>query len=151
MREIFLRNVNVEHHVVKLLNGKGVDENSIFSIQQVESEHTLNVVAIKLIKPDGRQIKLNVDSMAVITKSGNVVRKNIVIPGLEIGDILDYYVYLEIRVLFPQQFSRIYDPVYILPQGKYPVLDYNLSFTLGPSAFMNVSAYEIPDLSSRSV
>lgn len=141
----FLRNVNAEHTVIKIQDEKGITENLIFLFEEIKNEQVINLSALRIIKTNGNQQIIDIDQQAVTIQSGKVIKKRLVIPNLEVGDIIDYYTYLEFRVLFPQQYSRTYDPVYIIPQSTYPILEYNLNFSLGPSAFMNVSAYQLPD------
>ena len=141
----FLRNVSAEHTVIKILDEKGLLDNLIFLFEEVKNDHVINLSAIRIIKPNGEEKIIDIDKQGVTIQSGKVIKKRLVIPNLEIGDIIDYYTYLEFRVLFPQQYSRTYDPVYIVPQTNYPIVDYSLAFSLGPSAFINVSAYDIPN------
>ncbi|MEZ5009636.1 MAG: hypothetical protein R2753_15930 [Chitinophagales bacterium] len=141
----FLRNVSAEHTVIKILDEKGLLENLIFLFEEVKNDHVINLSAIRIIKPNGEEKIIDIDKQGVTIQSGKVIKKRLVIPNLEIGDIIDYYTYLEFRVLFPQQYSRTYDPVYIVPQTNYPIVDYSLAFSLGPSAFINVSAYDMPN------
>lgn len=140
----FLRSVHVEHNVIKILSKNGLEDHQIFRYDAIQTDQSVNYNALKIIKPDGRQIIIDVDSIAIIKNDGKVQHKQLVIPNLEVGDIIDYYTYLEFRVLFPQQYSRAFDPVYVLPQSNIPVVDYSLVFTLGPSAFMNVAESNIP-------
>ncbi len=146
----FLRNVNAEHTVIKILNKQGLEENLIFLFEQFDSDHAISLSGLKIIKPNGVEQVIDIDKWAVFIKSGKFTKKRLVIPNLEVGDIIDYYSYLEFRVLFLEQYSRTYNPIYIIPQNSYPVLEYNLVFSLGPSAFINVSNHKLPTFEKTS-
>jgi len=145
-----LRTINLEHHVIKLLNLNGVEDNSVFRYEHIASDYAFDVTAVRVISPNGEIRFIDVRSMTS-GKNQGLELKNFVIPGLQVGDILDFYYYIESRVIFPQQYSRIFDPVYLMPQEDYPILDYHLNFTLGPSAFMNSSSNQLPAFTEESV
>jgi hypothetical protein len=140
----YLRTVNFEHKVMLIQSRQGVLDNSVYSYEYIDNDLAFNVTAVRIIKPDGSVFPVDLDSIAVTTSYENIAYREFVIPGLEVGDILDYYYYIEFRVVFPQQYSRIFDPVYWLPQDRYPVMDYELEFVLGPSAFINASSHALP-------
>ena len=141
----YLRTTTLEHKVVKILNKEGLEKYSIFSYEHINSDFAFDVTAVKVIKPTGQEYVISLDSITVIKSYDKVEYRNFVIPGLEVGDILDFYYYLEFRVLFPQQYTRVFDAVYQLPQGEDPIMNYHLEFIMGPSAFLNVSTGNLPE------
>ncbi|MCP4124522.1 MAG: DUF3857 domain-containing protein [Bacteroidetes bacterium] len=146
-----LRTINLEHHVIKILNRKGVEENSIFTHEHIDNEYAFDVAAIRVISENGKVRILDMDSVSSGISGQSLQQQKIVIPGLQPGDILDLYYYIELRVLFPQQYSRIFDAVYLLPRTVYPILDYQLNFTLGPSCFINATSNAFPEFTEERI
>lgn len=108
-----------------------------------------NSIGIKVVKPNGKEIILDVDKEAVSLDA----EKKIAIPNLEIGDIVDYYLHSE------EPFKSIievgFDPVETTLGDVYPIMDYKLTFQTENDFFVNFNTYngapqlkEIPTKSS---
>jgi len=83
-------------------------------------------VNIRLVKANGKTQKIDIDESAVNIKDENNSKKTkIAIPGLAVGDILDYYVvkYFEINPYFGNSLPT--EATYILAD-EYPVVNYGI-------------------------
>ena len=82
---------------VKLQDQAAVTEFSEFSFRErfqskrglYRNKEATNTVGVKVIKPDGSEKEINIDQEAIKVDD----KKKIAIPNIEIGDIIDYYVY----------------------------------------------------------
>lgn len=100
------------------------------------AKHTFGA---KIIKPDGREIIIDVPALAVAETSGKKdkdAKYKVAIPGLEVGDVLDYFLYDEYD----------YDEVSI-PSMKisflksYPTRDFELDLTADTRLAVEYGSY----------
>ena len=104
-----------------------------------------NVLGIKIIKPNGTEIEIDIDKNTVKVDDEN----KIAIPNLEIGDILDYYIY---RVEpFKSRYAFGFDPVESTLAEEYPIMDFKLFFETENDFFINFNSFNgAPDLQEIS-
>lgn len=109
-----------------------LDEYSQLSYNKIESKRrgivgkniAYTFLAIRLIKPDGSIQKVNVDAESVTVKeTEDASKKKIAIPGLAIGDIIDYYVtsYDKSEAVGNNEIM-----MFVL-SDEYPVVNYNIN------------------------
>ncbi len=87
--------------------------------------------AIKIIKPDGTEIEVNVDKEAVKSKSDYKVA----ISNLEVGDIIDYYYYL--YEPFTSKYEYTFAAVEQTLSEEYPIMDFKLYLESENDFFIN--------------
>ncbi len=93
------------------------------------------VFGIKVIKPDGKEIIIDVDKETVKIDK----KRKIAIPSLTIGDIIDIYQY------YTESFMSIadygFEPVERTLGSNYPILKYKLTFQTENDFFVNFNTY----------
>jgi len=93
------------------------------------------VIGIKVLKPDGKEIIINVDKEAVTVDKN----KKIAVPNLEIGDIIDIYDYS--TESFHSFFEYGFDEVERTLGGNHPIMNYKLTFQTENDFFVNFNTY----------
>lgn len=84
-------------------------------------------IGAKVIKPDGLETIIN-SSEEVLTKNENKNKEaKLAIPGLQVGDILDYYIKRDMTV--EGETSRL-GPFTFFINGEYPILYYSIRLQL---------------------
>ncbi len=132
------------HQRVKLLDKAAVEGFSEFEYNKDQKigygfynyfkENT--TLGIKIIKANGEEVILDIDAETIKQDEGN----KIAIPGLEVGDIIDMYVY-EDDYLRSFTGSHIYDPVEKTLSSRYPILYSKLSVEVENDYFLNMESY----------
>ncbi len=132
------------HQRVKLLDRAAVDYFSDFSYTEDNQvafmfrkfHQQKTTMGIKIIKPDGREIIIDVDEEKV--KQDNVYK--VAVPGLEVGDIIDVFVYEDVLL---RSFSgtHYYEPVEKLLSSNYPTLHRKISVEVERDYFLNMESY----------
>ncbi len=81
------------------------------------------VMGVKVIKPDGTETVIDTDDYVEVKegKKGKQLRQKLAVPGLEVGDIIDVFVYLNTDI-----YNDHPDPVVFILREDYPVLNYDL-------------------------
>lgn len=99
---------------------------SFFLTKLVSTNNTF--IGAKIIKPNGNETIVNT-SEEVLTKNESKDQKGkLAIPGLEVGDILDYYVStVDVDEKIENSSYKNNDDVFLLAD-EYPVLYYSLDF-----------------------
>lgn len=126
---------------IKLQDAAAVKEFSEFSFKEKFQSskgwggQSVTTVGIKIVKPDGKEVEIDIDKDAKTVDS----EKKIAIAGLEAGDIIDYYAYSFEK--FSSQLAFGFDPVETTLGDVYPVIDYKLSFRTENDFFLNFSSY----------
>ena len=81
------------------------------------------VLGVKVIKPDGTEREVDTDDYIEVRdgKDGKDMRQKLAVPGLEVGDMIDMFVYVshDLHNAHP-------DPVAFVLREDYPVMDYTL-------------------------
>lgn len=131
---------------IKLLDKSSVEEFSEFSFVEafrVErgfySKGGRVFAGFKIIKPDGTEEEISMDNAVELKGDSNEKLKKIAIPGLEIGDIIDYYYY--IYEPFKALEEYIFEPVVSTLNATYPVVKQKLSFEVEKSFFVSFNSY----------
>lgn len=135
--------------MVKVLDSKAVEDFTEFEFGQKERLNAEfftfggsdNAFGARIHKPDGQTIDVDL-SQAVEIKEGkknrekDVVSRKIAIPGLEPGDILEYFDYTE-------EWMRHYDlpALDFVPVDKYPVMAYMLEGEFAPKLTVEYRSY----------
>ncbi|MBC2844897.1 hypothetical protein [Winogradskyella flava] len=129
---------------IKLLDKAAVEEFSEFKFQKrfrstkgriTWREKGNNFVGIKIVKPDGKEIEIDVEEESVEVDGEN----KIAISNLEIGDIIDFYFYrLE---PFKSTYAFGFDPVETTLNEEYPIIDYKLFIETENDFFINFNTY----------
>jgi len=100
-------------------------------------------VGVKIIKPSGKEIIVDLKDAVTMEKEVNSYRKvkykKLAIPSLEPGDILDYYICLENSIGLIYLFYAFPDVLFSL-QDEYPVLNQTLEFKLKRRCFLNIQS-----------
>lgn len=137
-------NPSYKHYRIKLLDQAAIENYSSLSFDEdqkisfffsnLSKEKT--TVGIKVVKPDGSENIVDVDEEAISQDS----QKKIAIPGLEIGDILDFFVYEDD---YQRSFSgtHIYDPVETVLSQNDPILFSRLAIEVENDYFLNMESY----------
>lgn len=124
---------------VKLQDQAAVTEFSEFTFSDKSNPRygteVKTVIGIKVLKPDGKEIIIDVDKEAV--KVDRV--KKIAVPNLEIGDIIDIYDYS--TESFHSFFEYGFDEVERTLGGNHPIMNYKLTFQTENDFFVNFNTY----------
>ncbi len=155
---IIYKNVNYDYHKfgknvtyknsvrkrIKLLDKVAVEEFSEFSFEKrfvstkgriTYSKAAENIVGVKIIKADGKEIEIDVNEIAVVVDG----ETKIAIPNLEVGDIIDYYFY-QIEP-FKSKTEVGFDPVETTLSEEYPIIDFRLFFETENDFFINFNSF----------
>ena len=106
-----------------------------------------NFIGIKIVKPDGKEIEIDVEKEAKeIDKE-----KKIAIANLEVGDIIDFYFH-SIEP-FKSAYEFGFDPVETPFGDIYPTMEFKLSFHTENDFFVNFNTYngapELKEISNK--
>ncbi|RNC66792.1 DUF3857 domain-containing protein [Proteiniphilum sp. X52] len=133
-RELYY--TNIDRRMVKINGLSALTEFSELSFREetkmsghMRSNRLRTIVGARVIKPDGSTIEVAVDEEAVAMTEGKKEKemlKKVAIPGLQVGDILDYFVCDEMELetynVPPEIFAFF---------GQYPVLKYSIHCEFG--------------------
>lgn len=129
---------------IKLLDNAAVTEFSEFSFKKrfrsTKGIFTFrskgnNVVGVKIIKPNGKEIIIDIEKEAVEVDG----ETKVAIPNLEVGDILDYY-FLKVEP-FKSSLPFGFDPVETTLAEEYPIVDYKLFLESENDFFINFKSF----------
>lgn len=128
---------------IKLLDQAAVKEFSEFSYDDKfissKGNYSLRsstlVLGVKVIKPDGKEIEIDVEKEAVSEDKS----KKIAISNLEVNDIIDFYVHITEPFKSFEEYG--FDPVETTLGETYPILDLKLSFNTENDFFVNFESY----------
>jgi hypothetical protein len=90
------------------------------------------VMGIKIIKPDGKEIHVNLSHESVTVDD----EKKIAISNLEVGDIIDYYVFTSSHEL-----TQDFAPVESVIGEAYPILNLDLEVEMAKQYSINWKSY----------
>ncbi len=141
-----MASLNSNHNIVKILDKSGLEKYSTLHFKHIENDYSFYQVAIKIIKPNQESVLIDFEGEAILEEQGNDKYMKIAIPNLEVGDIIDYYHYLEIKVPVGTQNSFSFEPTYMLFSGEDPILNYTLNLVAGPSALINAKLSGLPPM-----
>jgi hypothetical protein len=94
----------------------------------VRTKNTKEVyIGIKIVKPDGKEIILNSDEEVVLANNNKDKAGKIAVSGLQVGDIIDYYIY-SVQQIQGYDLEETDNKYVFLLADEYPVLNYNYRF-----------------------
>lgn len=106
-----------------------------------------NIVGIKIIKPDGKEVEIDVEKEAKEVDN----EKKIAIANLEVGDIIDFY-YHSVEP-FKTSYEFGFEPVETPFGDIYPTMEFKLSFHTENDFFVNFNTYngapELKEISNK--
>src|SRR5258705_700048 len=142
-----LRYNEYNHYRIKLLDKNAINKYSEMSYYTNHSDNATGesvkvYVGFKVIKPNGKEVIVDLVSAVKMEKQSGGVKRSydkIAIPGLEQGDILDYYI-CEEATKSNRSLIYFFDPVvYSLPR-EYPVINHKLQFRAERRCFINLKS-----------
>lgn len=133
-RELFY--TNIDRRMVKINDLSALTGFSELSFREetkitgyMRSNKLKTIVGARVIKPDGRIVEVAIDDEAVAVTEGKKEKdalKKVAIPGLQVGDILDYFICDEMELetynVPPETFTFF---------AQYPVLNYSIRCEFG--------------------
>lgn len=119
---------------VKLQDAAAVKEYSEFSYKNLMAR-TGNfekaMFGVKIIKPDGKEDVINVEQNVRTIEEDKVLA----VPGLEIGDIIDFYFYYTVTEM------RIGNSNEYTLSGLYPKMNFRVELQLDKKLFVDLQSY----------
>jgi hypothetical protein len=102
-------------------------------------------IGVKIIKPSGQEVIVNT-SEEVLTKNETKDKKGkLAIPGLEVGDILDYYV-CKVELVEDETGEQANSNYLFVMAGEHPILSYQLSMQYNNKIYVNyINANKAPE------
>ena len=116
---------------IKLQDAAAVKDFSEFSFKQ-----KFLFFDVKIVKPDGKEIDIDADKEL---KGNADFEFRIAIPNLEVGDILDYYIY-SIQP-FQSEIAYNFEPVETSIGDVYPTMNMKVNFNTENDFFVNFKTY----------
>jgi len=139
---------------IKLQDQAAVQEFSEFSFKDkfysnkgYSFRTATNVVGVKIVKSDGKEIEIDVEKEAKEVDK----EKKIAISNLEVGDIIDFYFHSVEPFKSAYEFG--FDPVEMPFGDIYPTMEFKLSFHTENDFFVNFNTYngapELKEISNK--
>jgi hypothetical protein len=123
---------------------KRLDKSISLLITKMKDLHETYIGA-KIIKPSGQEVVVNTGEEVLLKNTSKDQQGKLAIPGLQVGDILDYYI--SNNDLSENVNNDTYsdnDQVFVLAD-QYPILNYSLNFQVNKkSAVLYISANGAP-------
>lgn len=132
------------HYRIMLLNSAALEKYAQFSIPgsiSYGSESFESYAGFKVIKPDGREIEISLNDAVKETRKFNTLdfeSYKLAIPGLEAGDILDYYLCEENTIGVTSKYYS-FDPVILQLHDDYPIMKQKISFDVLRRCYINLN------------
>lgn len=95
----------------------------------------MSYIGIKIIKPDGTEIKVDTEKDAV--EKG--FYRDIAVPNLEVGDVLDYYIMIEEK--FMPTTIYVFQAVEDLLAEEFPIKKLKINFQVDNDFYVNFQSY----------
>jgi len=142
-----LRFNEYSHYRIMLLDKNALAEYSEITFLTNRTENSTGetfkvYVGFKIIKPNGKEIIVDHATAVTMERERGGQKqsyKKLAVPGLEIGDIIDYYI-CEEATRSSATYIYFFDPViYSLP-GEYPIINHKLQFRAERRCFINLSS-----------
>ncbi len=136
-----LRKNQYHHYRIKLADKNAVDKYAEMNFD-VSVPYLDVYVGYKIVKPSGQEVIIDISRAIKMERTEDdrkLAYKKIAIPGLEPGDILDYYLCEEASEPV-NSYLHFYDPViYSLPK-EYPIMYYKVQFRADRKCYINLKS-----------
>ncbi|TRX58618.1 DUF3857 domain-containing protein [Fulvivirga sp. M361] len=134
------------HYRIKLQSSNAVEKYSEFSVTGSGTFQNLKFnfyAGFKIIKPGGEEIIISLKDMVkekAELNGSNLDRFKIAIPGLEVNDIIDYYIAEQrvINLYSTKYFS--FDPAIFELHDYYPIMHQKITFDVLRRCFINLKS-----------
>lgn len=140
----------LNHIVIKLQDKAAVEKFSIFYADVYKEAFQLYYrhkvfYSFKIVKPDGTEKEINTKEEIITEEGSNSKREKIAIPGLEVGDILDFYWYsYDYSRRKEVHYGLLFYPIVSYVQNiqdDYPIADFNLTIKTDKSYRVELASY----------
>lgn len=106
---------------------KKLDKSMSFLIAKMNDVHNTYIGA-KIIKPNGQETIVNTGEEVLLKNTGKDQKGKLAIPGLQVGDILDYYISNnDLSENAMEDSYKKNDQIFVLAD-EYPIVNYSLYF-----------------------
>ncbi|MEO1051199.1 MAG: hypothetical protein AAFX87_11260 [Bacteroidota bacterium] len=138
-----LRHKRYNHYRIKLQSSSAIEEYSEFSVPGSGSLGNLFFefyAGFKVIKSSGEEVIIPLSKMvkekAELNNSSLDIYK-LAVPNLKVGDIIDYYIAEERKIMISSKFYP-FDPAIYELNDKYPIMKQRISFDVLRRCFINL-------------
>jgi hypothetical protein len=128
-----LNYTNIDRIMVKINDKKALDNYSEFDFQQFKKTNNYfyrdvltSVFGARIIKQDGNIIEVDVSQAVALFDSKSDKQRKLAIPGLQVGDILDYFIFDEYKMESENEMPNVF-----LFFCDIPVLSYSIHCETG--------------------
>jgi hypothetical protein len=112
---------------------KKLDKSQSYMLVKMNDVHNTYIGA-KIIKPNGQETTVNTGEEVLLKNTGKDQKGKLAIPGLQVGDILDYYISNnDLSENAMEDSYKKNDQIYVLAD-EYPILNYSLYFQFNSKA-----------------
>jgi hypothetical protein len=125
--------INTVRQLVKINDQSALDEYSEISLQQLRKRSgraidntMLTTAGVRIIKPDGSIREVDMDEAVMTKNEKNDIHTKIAIPGLQTGDMIDYFIRIE-----EQMDDKNIDPLLFVFGTDVPILSYSIHCEIG--------------------
>jgi len=132
---------------IKILDKATLKDYSEFKLHKelyrpnVTNNIYINKFNIRIIKANGKRIRINIKKFTV--KDGD--KRTLVIPNLEVGDIVDYYYYNFERE--KKLYGKNFPFVQLELNSRFPIIKKEIEINVGKRFYLNFNNYKgAPDL-----
>lgn len=110
---------------------KQIDKTTSFGLFSKLLDKAFTFIGVKITKPDGKINELNMDE-EVLTKDEKKKKDGkIAISGLEIGDLIEYYIRIE---EVQENNEKTLGPFFFVMGGDHPIIDLSVKFIIDKKA-----------------
>jgi hypothetical protein len=135
-----LRYWNIQRRVIYLQEAGAVEDFSSLTYSDLNLKEKFNDYAVRIFKKNGEIIYLRRDAF---TEDGDEIK--IVLPGIAVGDIIDYYSFLRMDVYVSK--FRVFESDAFYFADAYPVLDQYVEILLKKGVYFKfMSMNEAPEV-----
>jgi hypothetical protein len=108
---------------------KKMDKSVSFLFSKIQDTHDTYIGA-KIIKPNGQEIIVNTGEEVLLKNTGKDQQGKLAISGLQVGDILDYYISTnDLTEKYESESYKTNDQIF-MQVSEYPILNYSIEFQL---------------------
>ena len=136
-----LRENNYSHYRIRLNDKNAVEKYSEMSFSPSGLGYNV-FVGYKVIKPSGKETIVDITKAVKMERTVNGRKQSynkIAIPGLEPGDILDYYLCTE-ETQDIMSYILFFQPVIYAIPDQYPIMNYKIQFRASRKCYINIKS-----------